>query len=305
MKKILIIVLVVIAVVIVGSIMYGRKTASNIDSDKLTYSSQVYNLSFKYPNKYFVVERDETDGLNGYHSINLFEDTQANRDLISGKITGAEGPVSISVKIFQNDQQQTLTDWLKTNPSSNLTLALQEASSSTLGFLPALAFTWDGLYRGDSIVAIRGVNVVVASVTYFAVSDIIRADFEKLVSSLKLGDATSSVVVPNDNQNNKIKISSPKAATKITSPLTVTGTAVGNWYFEASFPVKLYDGNGKLIVAVPATAEGDWMTTAFVPFKGTLVFTKPITPTGTLVFEKDNPSGEPSMAESVSIPISF
>ena len=102
-----------------------------------------------------------------------------------------------------------------------------------------------------------------------------------------------------------IHITSPVSNQIVTSPLTVTGEARGNWYFEASFPVKILDANGALIVQSHAEAQGDWMTTDFVPFIALLEFSKPGTQTGTLVLEKDNPSGLPENAAEVRIPIRF
>ena len=90
----------------------------------------------------------------------------------------------------------------------------------------------------------------------------------------------------------------------VTSPLTVRGEARGTWYFEASFPVKLYDSNGTQIAITPAQAQSDWMTVDFVPYEAVLTFTA-TTQTGTLVLEKDNPSGEPANAASISIPVQF
>lgn len=108
-----------------------------------------------------------------------------------------------------------------------------------------------------------------------------------------------------DAHSDIIKVSAPLPNSTIKSPLTVTGVARGNWYFEASFPVRLYDANGKELAATPAQAQGDWMTTEFVPFEVILNFTKPMTATGTLVFQKDNPSGLPEHDDSISIPVRF
>lgn len=117
-------------------------------------------------------------------------------------------------------------------------------------------------------------------------------------SSTSTSTATSSV-------SDRIRVSSVSANQIITSPLTISGQARGSWYFEASFPVELYDGNGKRIAVVPAQAQGDWMTTNFVPFKVTLSFSKPSTATGTLVFHNDNPSGLPENAFELRIPVRF
>jgi|SRR3989338_6984817 len=105
--------------------------------------------------------------------------------------------------------------------------------------------------------------------------------------------------------NDKIKVFYPLPNGMVSSPLVVRGEARGIWYFEASFPARLEDGNGKVLVQHYAQAEGDWMTENFVRYKSTLVFSKPTTATGTLVLEKDNPSGDPARAEELRIPVRF
>jgi hypothetical protein len=102
-----------------------------------------------------------------------------------------------------------------------------------------------------------------------------------------------------------VRLTTPRPNDEIVTPLVVTGEARGNWYFEASFPVRLLDGNGKEIAATPAQAKGDWMTTNFVPFRAELTFIAPSTKEGTLVLQKDNPSGLPENADEVKIPIRF
>ena len=102
-----------------------------------------------------------------------------------------------------------------------------------------------------------------------------------------------------------IKITSPIPNADIQSPLKVTGEARGSWYFEASFPVRLLDANGKQIAHTPAHAKGDWMTTEFMPFEAELIFIKPSTQNGTLLLEKDNPSGLSKNADEVRIPVRF
>lgn len=106
-------------------------------------------------------------------------------------------------------------------------------------------------------------------------------------------------------QNSMIRVTSPLPNASVKSPLVITGEARGNWYFEASFPVKILDANGKVLGQHYAEAQGEWMTTNFVPFHSTLTFSTPTTPTGTLVLEKDNPSGLPENAAEIRIPVRF
>lgn len=103
-----------------------------------------------------------------------------------------------------------------------------------------------------------------------------------------------------------IVIDAPVSGGQIASPLQVTGRARGNWYFEASFPVILKTSGGTVLATVPAQAQGDWMTTDWVPFTATLTFTPPAPgSTGVLILQKDNPSGEPQNDDSRTIPVVF
>lgn len=117
-------------------------------------------------------------------------------------------------------------------------------------------------------------------------------------------DGRSFVEDISGSKANLIRVTNPKPGQIITSPLTVEGEARGTWFFEASFPVKLYDGEGRELIAVPAQAEGDWMTEDFVPFKVTFAFAATSGP-GVLVLEKDNPSGLPEYDDSLTIPVVF
>ena len=122
--------------------------------------------------------------------------------------------------------------------------------------------------------------------------------------------ATSTNVATSVNDENnsastsEIIISSPASGALVTSPLSVSGQAKGNWFFEANLPVKLLDENDNIILAHFATATSDWMTTEFVPFQGELNFTTTST-TGYLLISKDNPSGLPENDAAIRIPVRF
>lgn len=100
-----------------------------------------------------------------------------------------------------------------------------------------------------------------------------------------------------------IRIESPRPNERVTSPIIITGEARGYWFFEASFPVKLYGETGDLIAQHYATAKGEWMTENFVPFEVSLPFTVDREQAGTLVLEKDNPSGLPEHADEIRVPV--
>lgn len=106
-------------------------------------------------------------------------------------------------------------------------------------------------------------------------------------------------------KNDLIKVDIPRPNTLVSSPLEITGQARGKWYFEASFPIKLYDENNQIIAEGIAQAQGNWMTDDFVPFKATLNFTIPSTQKGKLVLQKDNPSGQKELDDSLIVPVTF
>ena len=108
-----------------------------------------------------------------------------------------------------------------------------------------------------------------------------------------------------DTKKNLITVSNLVSGQQIKSPFILKGQARGNWFFEASFPYELKDGNGMVLASGPVQAQGNWMTTNFVPFSLTLTFPTPVTATGTLILKKDNPSGEPQNDDQLVIPVTF
>lgn len=111
----------------------------------------------------------------------------------------------------------------------------------------------------------------------------------------------NQAVAPND----LIEVIYPQPNDEIYSSLNFRGRARGYWFFEASAPVRVYDANGRELGVGLAIAEGEWMIEDFVPFSGTVEFAKPVTRTGKIVFQKDNPSGLPENDKSLEIPIRF
>lgn len=102
-----------------------------------------------------------------------------------------------------------------------------------------------------------------------------------------------------------IQVNQPLPNQKISSPLTIKGHARGTWFFEASFSVALYDAQKNLLAEGVVQADGEWMTSDFVPFTAQLKFTAPTGRGGKLVFSKANPSGMPENAQTYTLPVQF
>jgi len=117
--------------------------------------------------------------------------------------------------------------------------------------------------------------------------------------------AIETATTAKETISDQIRVTKPQPNQLIESPLMIEGEARGTWFFEATFPVKLLDANGDVIATYFAQAQGEWMTEDFVLFKAQLIFEKPVTDTGVLILEKDNPSGLTENDANIEIPVSF
>jgi len=128
------------------------------------------------------------------------------------------------------------------------------------------------------------------------------ADYERafFASGLIHADATAHC------REGFIVVEAPTPGAVIESPLSIQGRARGTWFFEGDFPVILEDARGNSLANGFVTAQGEWMTKEFVPFTGTLSFTRPEQDDrGSLIFKKDNPSEKRELDDAMMIPIFF
>ncbi len=116
---------------------------------------------------------------------------------------------------------------------------------------------------------------------------------------------TDNTQITADALDGMIHVFDPTEDALLASPLTVAGEARGAWFFEGSFPVRLYDSAGNVLAEGVATSTEDWMTEDFIPFEISLDYKTPATDTGTLVLMKDNPSGDPANDMTLTIPVRF
>ena len=119
-----------------------------------------------------------------------------------------------------------------------------------------------------------------------------------------LEDLAKKITYKNSTAND-IVVTNPTAGSVTAKTFTVTGKARGPWYFEASFPVRVLDGKGNVLATGVAQAQGDWMTTEFVPFTVSITVPNAYTGSATLVLQKDNPSGLPEKDASISFPFTI
>lgn len=119
------------------------------------------------------------------------------------------------------------------------------------------------------------------------------------------GTSASEETSTISEKNDLIRVEKPASGEEVKNPLEISGMARGQWFFEASFLIRLVNTEGKTLGTAVAMAEGEWMTEKFVPFKAVLSF-DPIDATeGRLIFEKANPSGLPEHDDSFEMSVRF
>lgn len=170
-----------IVIVALGS--YLLLGSSIPDQNVAVYSSDRYGISFEYPKTYVIDEREVGDSHRSHYSITLFE-----QKALENMPQNGEGPTAITIDIFQNDLDALSIDqWVRGTSYSNFKLSQDGLIATTsLARVPALSYTWDGLYRGESVVFAHAGAIVMLSVTSLTPQDNIRADFTKLLDSISL-----------------------------------------------------------------------------------------------------------------------
>ncbi len=133
-----------------------------------------------------------------------------------------------------------------------------------------------------------------------------NAVMESYPRQCRAGDVTFVEDIGNElEKTDLIRIDTPRPNTKISSPLVISGQAVGTWFFEADFPVLLMVGD-EVIAEGYATAQSDWMTENFVNFVGELEFkVPPGFKQGTFILVKDNPSDLRENDDQLEVPVLF
>ena len=179
--------LLLVLVIVGGFVLYQNKgattspTATSTAPAMLDYTNDTFGISFKYPETYALTEGEVGNSERGHYVITLV----AKRALPVPE--GSEGPPAVTVEMFQNVEKQTLTDWLTKNGASNYKLGKGDYATTTLpGDIPAVIYSWSGLYEADSVAFIhRGVIYMITG-GYIQQDDETRLVLLNLLTTLAL-----------------------------------------------------------------------------------------------------------------------
>ena len=143
-------------------------------------------------------------------------------------------------------------------------------------------------------------SLVILLVIIMVVGYVYASKKEKTVVEIK----TENVIYDNATSD-LITVELPFPGAVTGKEFSVIGKARGNWFFEASFPVTVFDKDGNVLVETYASAEGEWMTTHFVPFKAEIK--APISYIGpaTVVLYKNKPTDMRELDAKISFPFTI
>jgi hypothetical protein len=142
-------------------------------------------------------------------------------------------------------------------------------------------------------------NIIIGVIVFVLVVYAIFA-FDIPYKNRKINDGPNTIVT-----SDIIKIIEPKAGDTINSPAKFSGSARGNWFFEASFPIEILAIDGSVLGQGIAQAAGEWMTENFVDWSASVSFDPKGNTIGIVKFKRDNPSGMPENDMSVEVPVMF
>ncbi len=97
-------------------------------------------------------------------------------------------------------------------------------------------------------------------------------------------------------------ITSPLPQSHVSSPVTISGSVSGRWFFEGSIIGQIVDKQGNVLGQGPLNASGDWMTAKDVSFNGVIPFVVDADTEGYVVIKADDPEGG-GTAKSMRIPV--
>lgn len=172
----------VLLVVIGGTYLafFRDKSGEDInpaDFRENTYISSEYGFSFTKPEGYNIVEA--TSPSDRRHSIVMSRMQDSNIP------ENGEGPTAISVDIFPNPQASNASSWVRANTISNFNLSTTPLKETSVSGIPAISYSWDGLYQGRSVAFMHKGNLILISGTYNVVEDEIYQAFDKVIESME------------------------------------------------------------------------------------------------------------------------
>lgn len=274
-----------------------------VDAPPANYSIDINAKYLKGPTTESIVVDwyEYTGGANGNSLYKVFTTTLGGTKLmsLSGAIKGDKQDAFLALL------KQKLIAW---RPDGTTTMAVFAEDVNNLKFSDIQNWSLDGtsltIYFskyaiGPGVLGPVAFPLPLSIAKDYLIPDLTAAPKVSAGSDTNTGTGITYTKATKD----LITVQSPTPGAVTGKNFSVIGKARGGWFFEASFPVELRDKNGKLLATAIAKAQGDWMTSNFVPFKADINVPATYIGAATLVLQKDNASGLPENDASISFPI--
>ncbi|MEX2054363.1 MAG: Gmad2 immunoglobulin-like domain-containing protein [Candidatus Colwellbacteria bacterium] len=314
--------IIAIAVIGLGFYLFSLPRAADT-SDWETYTNEEYGFSIKHPSDWQVFEdlddpiavkfniyKDIAGGPQPpftHHSSGATHVSIFPQGIPTEGVSGEQVPTEVNFAVpIQRASDYALSDGTRFATYAN--------TVSPLGKWNDSGFIFSNVYINDfQVECMRNAEPIPENqcdvltgdilVRHGMINEVHRLTQVAIMESFRFVEESNDGGVV--EHKDLIRVFSPTRNSAVSSPLTITGEARGNWYFEATFPVSIEDANGNVLAQHYATAKGEWMTADFVRFEAELSFVAPQAQTGVLILSKDNPSGLPENDDELRIPIQF
>jgi hypothetical protein len=126
--------------------------ASN-QTDRRIYSSDRFNFQFNYPNEYVLISTRFPSATEEGVIENIEIWSQQDYTAIyAGENQITELPPNVTIAVYENDQQISLEDWVRT--TNRFGVLAETFEASTIADQEALSFTSSGLYENENVVVL-------------------------------------------------------------------------------------------------------------------------------------------------------
>jgi hypothetical protein len=174
---------VILALLVAGAgVFYVLQNDSFWSSFKM-YSNDTYGISFTYPARYALQERNP-----GTSDVWLYEIALVDTNGATNIPADWGQSPNITIDIYQNDfNNRRLENWVRNSQASNFTRSVDGLLPDvTVAGVSGLFYHWKGLYSADTYALPHRNNVILLTVTFNSRDDQIHQDFTDIVTSLKL-----------------------------------------------------------------------------------------------------------------------
>ncbi len=159
------------------------------------------------------------------------------------------------------------------------------------------------------IVGIAFLTVLIVGLAYISQNKDLCCKYELCSNILNICDDDDSDEVQGaqleSNKGDILVLDNIKDGDTVEVTYKIEGSALGSWYYEGVFPVRVLNQQGEAIGTVMATASSDWMTDGMVPFTCVLDVDLEQESIVVIRFDKGNPSGLPDNEDSAKITVTL